>query len=120
MDDGGVIPFSLYVFQSLSYDESMVMVEPKITKHFSMFKKIVGFSSVALIGATPFLASAAEIDVSSVQAAIASGTTAAVSLAGTYSLQGILLSLALIAGAVVIMMLWFGARKGKKIVSGRF
>jgi len=66
----------------------------------------------------PVAAFAATDDLSAFNTAIASGTNDGVAMVGTFSQQGVLLTIAAIAAGVVIAVIVFGARKGWKAMHG--
>lgn len=84
-----------------------------------MYAAVAG-ASVALALLGPISASAQAIDLTAFNTAVASGTTAATSMAGTYGTYGLLMWLALIAAGIVIYLVVHGARKGKKALQGKF
>jgi len=94
-----------------------LLVTPK-----SMFKKLAQFSAIAvsgLAGLVPFVSSA-QVDLTQVYDATATGTVAATGLLSNFGLKGILIIVALIAAGVVIYFIKWGAHKGLKAMNGRF
>lgn len=82
---------------------------------YSFLGSVAGAVGVSL----PFVASAAEIDLGAFNSAVASGTTATVSMAGTFGTYGILIAVALIAAGIVVYLVVHGARRGKKALNGK-
>jgi len=88
-----------------------------------MFKKVSAFAFPGMASAFLLLsavtAHAAAIDVGSSTAAMDEGRDAALALLAKFSLIGIALILSVIAGAVGIVFIRYGWKKGWKVLSGR-
>jgi len=84
-----------------------------------MLKKVLGIVSASggLLAAPLAFAS---VDISTATSSIHDGQVAATGLAGSFSVEGVLLAVALIGAGVVIWILMHGARRAKKAFTGKF